>query len=46
MFDLYHVANNKTSEDKKKVIFLLKLGEELLTVCRSKRKEDKSDTDV
>ncbi len=38
------MANNKTAEKKKKAIFLLKLGEELLTVYRSKRKADKSDT--
>jgi hypothetical protein len=43
LFDLYLVAN-KTSEEKKKAIFLLKVGEELLTVYRSKRKADKSDT--
>jgi outer membrane translocation and assembly module TamA len=43
LLDLYLVAN-KTSEEKKKAIFLLKIGEELLTVYRSKRKADKSDT--
>ena len=43
LFDLYLVAN-KTAEEKKKAIFLLKIGEELLTVYRSKRKADKSDT--
>ena len=43
MFDLYIVAN-KTADEKKKAIFLLKIGEELLTVYRSKRKADKSDT--
>ncbi len=43
MFDLYLVAN-KTADEKKKEIFLLKIGEELLTVYRSKRKADKSDT--
>ncbi len=43
IFDLYLVAN-KTAEEKKKAIFLLKIGEELLTVYRSKRKADKSDT--
>ncbi len=39
---------NKTADEKKKIqfnaIFLLKIGEELLTVYRSKRKADKNDT--
>ena len=43
LFDLYLVAN-KTAEEKKKAIFLLKIGEVLHTVYRSKRKADKSDT--
>jgi hypothetical protein len=43
LFDLYLVAG-KTAEENKKTIFLLKIGEEQLTVCRSQRKADKSDT--
>ncbi len=49
MFDLYLMANNKTAEQKKNAISLIENWWEathgtLLTVYRSKRKADKSDT--